>query len=172
MNQSQAQRKPAVNDALNLLMEDHENVKSMFFDFNNLQKNDEDKKWLLVQQICQEIVIHSQLEEELFYPEVRQAIDDDMLIDEAEADHAEIKDVISELEIMDGTDVNYERKVNRLADMVNEHVKEEEEEMFPKVREANLDTYALGKMMLAYKKDLIAETESNRMDIKETVDRE
>lgn len=146
-------------DAIVMLMADHKKVKDLFSQFEKLEgQNDaEEEKAALAQQVCNELKVHAQLEEEIFYPAVREAIDDDDLMDEADVEHAGAKQLISELEAMRPGDDLYDAKVTVLGEQVDHHVKEEEDEMFPKVKKARLDTTRLGAEMHERKLELLAE---------------
>lgn len=146
-------------DALALLTADHEAVKALFDEFDDLgeQEDGDERKADLVQQICNELTIHAQVEEEIFYPAIREAIDDDALMDEADVEHATAKDLIAQLEGMSPGDDHYDAKVTVLGEYVNHHVEEEEGEMFDQVRESDVDTAALGVELAARKSELEAE---------------
>ena len=145
-------------DAIDLLMQDHKEVKAMFGAFKKLKKNesgDEDKAEL-VQQICTALTIHATVEEEIFYPAVRAGIDDEDLMDEADVEHAGAKELIAQLESASPGDDHYDAKVTVLGEMIDHHVKEEEGEMFPKAKKA-IDTKAVGAELAARKEELASE---------------
>lgn len=142
------------HDAIALLTADHKAVKALFVAYARLAEDDDDRKEALVQRICDELTMHAQIEEELFYPAVRRAIDDDALLDEARVEHTTVKEFIAQLMEMLPDDDLYSAKVKVLAEYVEHHVKEEEDEMFPEVRKADLDTAALGQAMAARKEEL------------------
>ncbi|MHB8471442.1 MAG: hemerythrin domain-containing protein [Gammaproteobacteria bacterium] len=145
-------------DAITLLTEDHKKVLKLFKDFEKLGKQDDSEgKEELVRQICTELTVHAQIEEEIFYPAVRDAISDDDLLDEAEVEHASAKDLIAQLESMQPGDELYDAKVTVLGEYINHHVKEEQGEMFPKVKKADLDLAALGEAMQQRKEELLGE---------------
>ena len=139
-------------DAIAMLTADHKKVKKLFADFDKLKDagSDEDKA-SLVDQICNELKIHTELEEEIFYPAVRKAIDDGDLMDEALVEHAGAKDLIAQLEDASPEDDLYDAKVTVLGEQIDHHVKEEEGQMFPKAKKAKVDTEALGATMLKRK---------------------
>jgi hemerythrin superfamily protein len=139
-------------DAIAMLMADHKKVKKLFSDFDKLkgEGSDEDKT-AIVDEICNELKIHTQLEEEIFYPAVRKAIDDSDLMDEALVEHAGAKDLIAQLEDASPEDDLYDAKVTVLGEQIEHHVKEEEGDMFPKAKKAKVDTEALGATMLKRK---------------------
>jgi hemerythrin superfamily protein len=143
-------------DAVAMLMADHKKVKKLFSDFDKLKEegSDEDKS-AIVEQICNELKIHTELEEEIFYPAVRKAIDDSDLMDEALVEHAGAKDLIAQLEDAGPDDDLYDAKVTVLGEQINHHVKEEEGEMFPKAKRAKVDTETLGATMLKRKMALM-----------------
>ena len=95
---------------------------------------------------CQELTIHAQIEEEIFYPAVRDGIEDDDLMDEAEVGHASAKDLIAQLEAMEPGNDLYDARFTVLGEYIDHHVKEEQDEMFPKAKKAKLDLKALGKI--------------------------
>src|ERR1700730_9363074 len=139
-------------DAIAMLTADHKKVKKLFADFDKLKDagSDEDKA-SIINQICNELKIHTELEEEIFYPAVRKAIDDSDLMDEALVEHAGAKDLIAQLEDASPDDDLYDAKVTVLGEQIDHHVKEEEGGMFPKAKKAKVDTGALGATMLERK---------------------
>jgi hemerythrin superfamily protein len=145
-------------DAIAMLMADHKRVKKLFADFDKLKEegSDEDKA-AIVEQICNELKIHTKLEEEIFYPAVRKAIDDADLMDEALVEHAGAKELIAQLEGAGTGDDLYDAKVTVLGEQIDHHVKEEEGDMFPKAKKAKVDTEALGATMLNRKEALMTE---------------
>jgi hemerythrin-like domain-containing protein len=150
-------------DAIALLTADHAKVKKLFKEFEDLKEEDgsaEDKS-ALVTQICTELKVHTEIEEEIFYPAVRKAIDASDLMDEALVEHAGAKELIAQLEDMSPDDELYDAKVTVLGEQIQHHVKEEEGEMFPKARKAKVDGEALGVQMAERKAELMAETESD-----------
>lgn len=161
MTQANKRRRPVStgasgNDAISMLKADHKQVKSLFKQFEILKQQGDSvvEKALLVQQICDELRVHAQLEEEIFYPEVRAAIDADDLMDEADVEHAGAKDLIEQLDAMRPADDHYDAKVTVLCEQIDHHVKEEEGKMFPKVKKAKIDTVSLGAEMAQRKQEL------------------
>lgn len=150
------------SDAIALLKADHKAVKSLFKEFEDLMQDEDvdDEKIDLVAQICSELTIHTQIEEEIFYPAVRKAIDDSDLMDEAQVEHASAKDLIEQLQSMQPGDECYDARVTVLGEYVIHHVKEEEEEMFPQAKKAKVDLQSLGDMMAQRKEELETEMES------------
>ena len=147
--------RPAKMDAVALLKADHRKVEELFESFE--KAHDADRKEKLVKQICTELVIHAQIEEEIFYPAVREAIEETDLLDEAEVEHASAKDLIAQLSTMAPGDELYDAKVTVLGEYVNHHISEEQDEMFPQAKKAELDTASLGAELLERKQELQAE---------------
>lgn len=132
-------------DAIAMLRADHARVSEMFERFENLRGGGRKEK--LVAEICSELTVHTQLEEQVFYPVVRAAIGDDDLMDEATVEHQTAKDLIRQLESMSADDDLYDAKVTVLAEYIKHHVEEEHEEMFPKARRSGVDLAQLGEEM-------------------------
>jgi hemerythrin superfamily protein len=146
----------AEHDAIDLLMADHKRVKHLFAKFDALKDaGSDDEKLRIVQQICQELTIHAALEEEIFYPAVRQHIDDDDLMDEALIEHAGAKHLIAQLRSADPSDDLYAAKVTVLGEQVDHHVTEEEGSMFPQARYMDVDTRELGLRIQARRAELM-----------------
>src|SRR4030095_7439842 len=147
-------------DAIELLTQDHKEVKAMFGAFKKIKESadrDEDKADL-VQQICTALTIHATVEEEIFYPAVRAGIDDEDLMDEADVEHAGAKELIAQLEASSPGDDHYDAKVTVLGEMIDHHVKEEEGEMFPKAKKG-IDVSEIGADVAARKAELTEEME-------------
>ncbi|MYM86115.1 hemerythrin domain-containing protein [Rugamonas sp. FT82W] len=141
-------------DALTLLTEDHEHVKSLFEQYEELGDRAHVSKQKLALQICTELTKHATAEEEIFYPAVRAATKAEDLMDEALVEHASAKDLIAQIISMESTDDLYDAKVKVLSDLIEHHVQEEEGEMFPKVRNTKLDLDALGTQIAARKEQV------------------
>jgi len=144
-------------DAVELLMADHHRVANLFAEFDALKENGSDEaKSALVVQICEELTVHTIIEEELFYPAVRQAIEDDDLMDEALVEHAGAKELIAQLQAAHPDDDLYDAKVTVLGEQIDHHVEEEEGSMFPQAKASGIDTLALGAALLKRKAELVA----------------
>ena len=146
-------RKPKPASAIQLLMEDHAYVKNAFRAFEKL---DEEDQPALVKQVCAALKVHTRIEEEIFYPAVRKAIKDEDLKNEAEIEHDSAKALIKQLERMKPGDPKFAATFTVLGEYVNHHVKEEEEEMFPKARRARVNLKALGARLMGRKIRLAA----------------
>lgn len=135
--------KKAEKTVLDMLAEDHKKVKKMFDQFEKIKEDD--AKQMLIEKCCSELTVHAQLEEELFYPALRDRIDDLDLIDEAEVEHATAKQLISELSSMQPGDALYEAKFTVLGEYVKHHIEEEEKEIFAKAKKSGLDLEAMAE---------------------------
>ena len=131
----------AFDDAVDLLDMDHKIVKQMFTDYAALCEHaaPPDRKRELSLRICQALAVHSQLEEEIFYPPVREAVDDDVLMDEALHEHAAAKQLIAMIEGMAAAASGYDANVKQLGTLIDQHVSEEREKIFLKARYAAID---------------------------------
>lgn len=151
-------------DAIEMLKADHKTVKSLFKKFASL-KDDADadnaeEKIAVVREICDALTVHAEIEEEIFYPAVREAINDSDLMDEALVEHAGAKDLVAQLQEMDAEDDLYDAKVTVLGEQIDHHVEEEEGDMFPKAKKAKVDTGELGASMAARRQALVAEIQA------------
>lgn len=148
-------------DAIALLTHDHKDVKTLFKRYDKLveAKAKDDEKAVVAQEICLKLTVHATVEEEIFYPAARAVLGaDEDLIDEADVEHATAKELIAQLEgSRPGDDALYDAKVKVLGEYIDHHVKEEEDEIFPKAKKGKLDTVALGAQMVARKEALMAE---------------
>jgi hemerythrin-like domain-containing protein len=135
-----------------MLKDDHRKVEEMFDRFERTRGNGQKER--LASTICEELKVHAKLEEELFYPAVREAIDDAEMMDEAEIEHGSAKDLIRQIEGSTPSDDKFDALVKVLGEYIKHHVKEEEGEMFKQVRQSDLDLEALGEQMQARKREL------------------
>jgi hemerythrin superfamily protein len=153
-------RAPA--DACSLLDADHRNVKKLFKEFEPLvdskAKSAPSKRRELANQICRELTVHAQIEEEIFYPALREATKADDMLDEAEVEHASAKDLIAQIEVGDENDPKWCAKVIVLGEYIDHHVKEERNEIFVKARAARkLDLVTMRDQLQARKEELMSE---------------
>lgn len=155
------------SDAVTLLMQDHRKVQHLFEEFEDLTEDDDvEARAQVVQQACSLLLIHSQLEEELFYPALREAADNDevdALLDEAEVEHAQAHDLIMQLLEMDPADPMFIAKFTVLGEYVNHHIREEEEEIFQHISDTELDTEDLAEQMMALKESLLDEMDEDAL---------
>jgi len=142
-------------DATALLRADHKHVSDLFSQYDKARSAS--KKSALAANICKELTVHAMIEEEIFYPAVKKALKDKELVPEATVEHATLKHLIAQLEngaMAEGE--TFDAKVTVLSEYVKHHVKEEQNEMFPKVRASKLDLKALGAQLAARKAELLA----------------
>ena len=144
---------PAPKDAVALLKADHEAVSQLFAEYEKTRSVPNKKA--LVAQICTALSVHAQIEEEIFYPAVKAALKDKLLVPEATVEHAGVKDLIAQLKGLEPDGEMYDAKVKVLSEYVKHHVKEEQNEMFPKAKASSLDMAELGARMVARKDDLM-----------------
>jgi hemerythrin superfamily protein len=157
-------------DATELLKADHKKVDKMFKDFEKL--DDEQEKTALVEECCNSLKIHTRIEEEIFYPAARDVLKESDLLNEAEVEHASAKDLIEQLEGYDGGDEMADAKFTVLGEYIRHHVKEEENEMFPKVKKAKeLDLGQLGEQLMQRKQELMQEMGLNPPEEEEALSR-
>jgi iron-sulfur cluster repair protein YtfE (RIC family) len=146
-------------DALEKLKSDHDDVKDLLDEYED-KKDDmsASEKKKIVSEICMELMVHAQIEEEIFYPAARGVANAglDELLDEAEVEHAAVKDLIAQLEGETTEAELYDAKVTVLGEQVKHHVEEEEKEMFPKVKKGKLDLQALGQQLAVRAEELKA----------------
>lgn len=156
---SQLREQP--EDAIALLMDDHRRVKELFAEFKRFQSYTqsgyEELKQELMDAVCAELKVHTRIEEELFYPAARDVLDDDDLMNEAEVEHAGASELIEQIEDGDAADPMTCARFMVLSEYIDHHVKEEHEEMFPKLRKTGLDTIDLGRRMKARKGQIQAQ---------------
>jgi hemerythrin superfamily protein len=153
--------KAAEADAIALLKADHKKVTALFKAYERAKKN-KDMKSEVAEQICEELTIHAAIEEEIFYPAARGALNagDGDLLDEAEVEHGSIKGLIAEIQEAldgDGADEKTDAKVVVLSEYVTHHVKEEESKLFPKVKKTDLDLDDIGSSLRTRKEELLGE---------------
>lgn len=147
-------RAPRQKDAVAMLREDHKKVSALFEEFEKARS--ERRKKEIVATICQELTVHTTLEEEIFYPAVKAALKDKELIPEAIVEHASVKDLIAQVRDQEPGGEDYDAKVKVMGEFVKHHVKEEHTEMFPKAKKAaNLDLVELGQQMEERKQQLM-----------------
>jgi len=147
-------------NALDLLKRDHDEVDEMFRQFEDMKDDgDAAAKESLVEKICDALTVHAQIEEEIFYPAARRALQQEEgkdLLDEAAVEHQTLKDLVGRLESAPIDDPLYDAGVKVLSEYVKHHVKEEEKELFPKVKSSGLDLADLGGKLEARKTQLQA----------------
>lgn len=147
-------KKVVHKEATAMLKADHKLVSDLFEQFEKAKSDA--KKEAIVAQICKELTVHAKVEEEIFYPAVKAALGDHELVPEATVEHGSIKDLIAAVEGKAPYGEMYDAKVRVMGEFVTHHVKEEERQMFPKARNAELDMRELGAQIAARKEELMA----------------
>ncbi len=141
--------------AVELLVSDHRNVEALFNEFEDQEESGERRETAL--RICKELTVHATVEEELFYPFLRENIEETDLVDEAEVEHASAKDLIAQIEAAEEVDDMFDAKVKVLKEYINHHVEEEENEIFPKLGDFKDELDELGQEMHQRKLTLMDE---------------
>jgi len=145
------------NDAVSMLTSEHREVADLFEQYEALGDRAKAGKKRLADQICTALTLHAMVEEEIFYPAVREAGKEaEEMVDEAVVEHASAKDLIAQIQEMDPEDELYDAKVKVLSEQIEHHVQEEEKDMFPLARKGKLDLEALGAEMAMRKEELAA----------------
>lgn len=146
---------PPPQGALDLLKADHQRISEALTRFERIRgRASTAEKQELIGTVCGELAIHAAVEEEIFYPAVRRASGADGLVNEAQVEHAAIKQLVGELERMEPDHDLYDAKFKVLGAYVRHHVKEEENEIFPRARKTEIDLQALGMRILERKREL------------------
>ncbi|MGQ3053485.1 MAG: hemerythrin domain-containing protein [Roseateles sp.] len=140
-------------DAIAMLKEDHKKVSALFEEFEKARSVNRKKQ--IVATICQELTVHAQLEEEIFYPAFKAALKDKELVPEATVEHASVKDLIAQVRDQEPSGEDYDAKVKVMGEYVKHHVKEEQNEMFAKAKKSRLDLLELGRQMAERKQQLL-----------------
>ena len=125
-----AKTKAKATGAVELLKEQHDKVKKAFKEFEKLDREDTEKQQQLVQSVCEDLKLHTTLEEELFYPAAREAMKEEDLIEEAEVEHGSAKALMQQLEGMSPEDPKFFATFRVLGEYLKHHIKEEENELF------------------------------------------
>jgi len=146
---------PASQHAIALLKADHEAVGQLFAEYERTYSVPNGQA--LVAEICKALRVHAQIEEEIFYPAVKMALQDKYLVPEATVEHASVRELIAQLEGAEHDGEMYDAKVMVLSEYVKHHVREEQNEMFPKALASSLDMAELGTRMAARKDELMAQ---------------
>lgn len=145
-------------DAIHLLASDHDEVEKLFKQFQKL-KQDGTRKSDVVHRICTALTVHAEIEEEIFYPAMRDALSDkdESLMDEAAIEHETIRNLVEEIADSGNDDEMLSARMKVLCEYVTHHVKEEEGKIFPKAKKARLDLNELGAELLERKMELMDE---------------
>ena len=146
-------------DAVQLLTRDHKEVKALFREYEGLSENAHQRRAGVVERVFQELEIHTQIEEEIFYPAVQSKGDDEAkdLVRESLEEHHVVDVLMDEMRKLQPDNPEYEAKLKVLRENVEHHAEEEEKELFPQAKKALGDQLQeLGSRMETRKEQLQA----------------
>ena len=138
-----------------MLRADHKHVDALFKAYETASKPAKQKD--IVSQICMELTVHAQIEEEIFYPAFKEALKDHELVPEATVEHATLKELIAQVKDVEPDGEMFDAKIKVMSEYVKHHVKEEQNEIFPKAKATKLDMMELGAQLAARKDELMAQ---------------
>ncbi|HEY6645134.1 hemerythrin domain-containing protein [Povalibacter sp.] len=144
-------------DAITLLKQDHREVETLFENFEDAASGE---AGTIAEQVCQMLTVHAEIEEEILYPAAKEAFEDEEdleLVNEANVEHASAKELIARIEAMTEDDELFRATVKVLGEYVKHHVKEEENELFPKLKKTGIDLADLGVQLQGRKAQLEAD---------------
>jgi len=144
-----------LQNATELLISDHKHVSELFTEFDKAPSTAEKKR--IVSQICTELTVHAQIEEEIFYPAVKLALKDTELVPEARVEHESLKTLIDQVRGVEPDGEMFDAKIEVMHEYVKHHVKEEQDKMFPKASSTNLNMMELGARISERKAHLLAQ---------------
>lgn len=153
---------PVETDAPGWIAAEHGALREQFDVYRRLLENDGSggERQTLARRICDAMVVHTACEEELFYPALQKELGASELVDEAIAEHVEMKSLIARLQSMEPDDVAYDATVALLGEHFQRHAAEEEREILPSLRQASIDLDALAQQLADRKAALVAEITS------------
>jgi len=154
MSVTKKSSQPDSQNAITLLRADHQKVTDLFETFEKSRSTA--KKKVIAQEICTELRVHAKIEEEIFYPAAKDALNDKEMVPEALVEHDGVKKLIAEIENSEGGEM-FDARVKVLSELVKHHVKEEQGELFPAVKKTDLDSTELGAQLAARKAELLDE---------------
>jgi hemerythrin-like domain-containing protein len=146
-------------EAFEMLKQDHDKVQKAFKQFESVGREDMEACRELILAVCEDLKLHTTLEEEVFYPALRDALGDHDILNEASVEHETAKMLIEQLENMQEDDPNLHATFTVLGEYVMHHIREEEGEMFPAAKKSALDFDALSERMRERRQELLGEME-------------
>jgi Hemerythrin HHE cation binding domain len=155
-------------DAIALLKADHRKVEGLFEKFDSAKSSE--RKMALAKEICTELMVHCTIEEEIFYPACKEAVEEDQM-NEAYVEHDGAKVMIAELLGSSPDQQFYDAKMTVLSEEIKHHVKEEEAPgngVFAQARKAGLDMDALGERMATRKEQLLEQFKTSGLPAPKT----
>jgi hemerythrin superfamily protein len=123
-------------DAISLLKQDHGNVETLFKRFEALPDDDPAEKRRIVDKVIEQLSVHAEVEEQIFYPAARQRLAESGIVLEALEEHHLAKFALNELEKLPPSSERFDAKFHVLMELIREHVEEEEKDLFPQMRKA------------------------------------
>ena len=154
MSVTKKSSQPDSQNAITLLRADHQKVTDLFETFEKSRSTA--KKKVIAQEICTELRVHAKIEEEIFYPAAKDALNDKEMVPDALVEHDGVKKLIAEIENSEGGEM-FDARVKVLSELVKHHVKEEQGELFPAVKKTDLNLTELGAQLAARKAELLDE---------------
>ena len=153
-------------DAIDLLDADHLAVHAMLLSYRELVRMHAGalQRRALAEEICMELTIHARLEEELLYPALREALQDEDLLDEAEDQHGSQREFIARILASAPEDPLYDARVAALGEYVERHVRQEREQVFNRALASRLDLHSLARALAVRKEELRAVSDALRED--------
>jgi len=146
----------AQNEIVSMLKEDHKRAKKSFAEFEKLDVHEDSEECqALVQKTLAELEVHAALEEEIFYPAARGALDEEDLIDEAEVEHMTLHMLVEQLKDMAPEEEKFAATFKVLGEYATHHIEEEEKEMLPQIAKARLDWDNLLQQMTERREELM-----------------
>lgn len=148
----------AYETAIDLLDADHKLAKLLFTEYSGLAEDGAPPaaRKQLADKLCAELSVHARIEEEIFYPAVREATGDDAMIDQAQQEHAQAKALIAQIQGMNAGDAKLDACVKQLQQAIMDHVTEEREKVFLQAQYSPLDLRGMVPQLVARKKELKA----------------
>ena len=142
--------------AIATLMADHRKVEALFEKYEQAKEAEDDSRRDIAEAICAELTVHTTVEEEIFYPWLREALDEDEMemVEEAQVEHNGAKELIEQIQDAAQVDAVFDAKMKVLSEYIKHHVKEEEHEIFPAVAAEKEDLDELGEQIEARKIEL------------------
>lgn len=160
-------------DAVSLLRADHKRIRALFAELAQLRKsNSAERLQQIAELACEELEVHTTLEEQIFYPAMRSALKNATPVDEAEVEHTGVKHLMAELRNLSPFDPRYTATLNVLVEQVKRHLREEENEIFPRAKRSSLDLVEMGARLSTLKKSLTGRQDVARVPLPSESDAE
>jgi iron-sulfur cluster repair protein YtfE (RIC family) len=142
------------NDAINQLVADHQEVKGLFKQFEGMKDASDEAKGAIVEKISSELAVHEGVENDVFFPAVREVLQKKDVLEEAAVEQEDAGEAIQALSDLTPGEPGYDQKVKDLGARIASHAADEERDVFPQVQRSEIDTAQLGAEMAAHKAEL------------------